>query len=143
MELDGTHVEIVWKAAHEAIKRARAKQGPTFLQATCLHPEGHFLGDPLLRIARHPVKEMKKVAGPLLKSVTKFKGATVIKRTDGLGQVTSKIGKTTKEQFFYRKDPLKVVRRKLRAEKDRLKRLEERVNEEIRNVVNRALKSSD
>ncbi len=138
VELDGTDVENVWQAANEAIKRARAKQGPTFLQATCLHPEGHFLGDPLLRIARHPVQEMKKVAGPLLKSVTKFKGATVIKRTDGLGKVTSILGKTTKEQIFYRKDPLKVVRRKLQTEKDRIKRIEEMVSEEIRAVVKSA-----
>jgi len=143
VEVDGTDVEIVWQAAYKAIKRARAKQGPTFLQATCLHPEGHFLGDPLLRIARHPVKEIKKVAGPLLKSVTKFKGANVIKRTDGLGKVTSIIGKTTREQIFSRKDPLKVVRRKLQTEKDRLKRLEENANEEIQTVVISALESPD
>jgi pyruvate dehydrogenase E1 component alpha subunit len=143
MKVDGNDVEAVWNTAEEAIKRARAKQGPTFLHATCSHPEGHFLGDPLLRIARHPVKEMKKVAGPLLKSVTKVKGGSVIERTGGLGTVTSLIGKTTKEQVFDQKDPLKVVRSKLEADKDRLKKLEESVNEEIQNVVNNVLTSSD
>jgi len=142
-EIDGTDVETVWKAAQEAIDRARAKQGPTFLQAACRHPEGHYLGDPLLRIARHPVKEMKKVAGPLLKSVTKVKGASALKRTGGLGTVTSLIGQTTKEQIFDHKDPLKIVRGRLKAEKDRLKKLEASVNEEIRNVVDGALKSPD
>jgi pyruvate dehydrogenase E1 component alpha subunit len=141
-EIKGNDVEAVWNAADEAIERARAKRGPTFLYATCSHPEGHFLGDPLLRIARHPVQEMKKVAGPLLKSVTKVKGGSVIKRTGSLGTVTSLIGKTTKGQVFDLKDPLKVVRRNLKAEKNRLKKLEENVNAEIQNVVNNALTSS-
>jgi len=143
VEIDGTDVETVWKAAHEAIDRARAKKGPTFLQAACRHPEGHYLGDPLLRIARHPVQEMKKVAGPLLKSVTKLKGASAIKRSGGLGTVTSLIGQTTKEQVFDHKDPLKIVRGRLKAEKDRLKKLEESVNEEIGKAVEGALKSSN
>jgi pyruvate dehydrogenase E1 component alpha subunit len=142
MEIDGTDVETVWKVAREAIDRARAKQGPTFLKAACSHPEGHYLGDPLLRIARHPVKEMKKVAGPLLKSVTKVKGASAIKRTGGLGAVTSLIGKTAKEQVFDKRDPLKIVRGQLKAEKNRLKKLEENVNAQIRNAVDSALNSS-
>ena len=134
-KIDGTDVEAVWSAAHEALQRARGKKGPSFVHATCLHSEGHFLGDPLLRIARNPVKEMKKIAGPLLKSVTKVKGASVTKRTGGLCTVTSLISKTTKEQVFNQKDPLRIVRGKLKAEKVRLQALEDKINEEIRNVV--------
>ncbi len=141
IEIDGTDVEVVWAAAHEALERARAQKGPTFLYATCVHPEGHFLGDPLLRMARHPVKEMKKVAGPLLKSVTRAKGTSVTKRTAGLGTVTSLIGKTTKEHIFAQKDPLKIVRNKLQTEKDRLRKLEDEVGEEIRAAIARALLS--
>ena len=143
VEIDGNNVEAVWKAARKAIDRGRAKKGPTFIQAACSHPEGHFLGDPLLRIARHPVKEMKKVAGPLFKSVTKAGGASALKRTGGLGTVTSLIGKTTKEQVFEHKDPVKIVRGRLVADKDRLKKLEESVNEEIRQVVNSTQKPSE
>jgi len=142
-EIDGSDVEAVWNAAHEALEHARTKNAPTFLHATCLHPEGHFLGDPLVRITRHPVKEMKKVAGPLLKSATKVKGASARERTGGLGTVTSLIGKTAKEQVFDKKDPLKIVRRKLKPEKARLKRLEDRIDEEIREVVASVLISSD
>jgi hypothetical protein len=78
-----------------------------------------------------------------LKSVTKVKGASAIKRTGGLGTVTSLIGKTAKEQVFDKRDPLKIVRGQLKAEKDRLKKLEESVNAEIRNAVDSALRSSD
>lgn len=139
IEIDGTDVEAVWVVAHEALERARAQKGPTFLYATCVHPEGHFLGDPLLRIARHPVKEMKKVAGPILKSLTKAKGASVTQRTGGLGTVTSLIAKTTKERLFSQKDPLKIVRDRLKAGKERLRKLEDEVTEEIRVAVSSAL----
>lgn len=138
-EIDGTDVEAVWSAANEALQRARGKKGPSFVQAACFHPEGHFLGDPLLRIARNPVKEMKKVAGPLLKSVTKIKGASVTKRTGGLGTVTSLIGKTTKEQVFNQKDPIKIVRDHLKDDKVCLQELENRIHEEIQNVLTEAL----
>jgi pyruvate dehydrogenase E1 component alpha subunit len=135
VKIDGTDVEAVWSAARQALKRARAGQGPTFLLATCPHPEGHFLGDPLLRIARNPVQEMKKVAGPLMKSVTRAKGGSVAKRAAGLGRVTAAIGKTTRNQLFDRKDPLKVARNKLKKDKTRLKNIEDNVKEEIRKVV--------
>jgi TPP-dependent pyruvate/acetoin dehydrogenase alpha subunit len=142
-EIDGADVKAVWVTAHEALERARIRKGPTFMLATCFRPEGHFLGDPLLRIARHPVKEMKKVAGPLLKSVTKVKGASLTRRSGGLGKVTSVIGKTTREQVWHQKDPLKIVRRKLSREKARLQELEDRVDEEIRGAVAGALTASD
>jgi pyruvate dehydrogenase E1 component alpha subunit len=143
VEIDGTDVETVWDAAHEALQRARAEAAPTFLQAACVHPEGHFLGDPLLRIARHPVKEMKKVAGPLLKSVTKMKGASVTQRSGGLGTVTSLIGKTTKEQVFAQKDPVKIVRNKLKAEKERLRKLEEEISSEVQIAVAKSLTAEE
>ena len=143
MEIDGTDVEAVWDAAHEALQRVRAEDGPRFLYMTCDHLEGHFLGDPLLRIARNPVKEMKKVAGPLLKSVTRVKGAPVIQRTHGLGMVTSLIGKTTKEQVFGQKDPLRIVRKKLDTERERLRKTEEKISDQIQSAVVRALKSQE
>jgi TPP-dependent pyruvate/acetoin dehydrogenase alpha subunit len=139
-EIDGTDVEAVWRAASDAIKRARAESGPAFLLAACLHPEGHFLGDPLVRIARHPVQEMKKVAGPLLKSVTQAKGGPVTRRTGGLGRISSLIGQTTASQVFSPKDPLRITRRKLKIDKTRLKKIEESVDEEIRRIVDEALK---
>ena len=141
-EVDGTDAETVWSAAQEALKRARAGKGPTFLLATCPHPEGHFLGDPLLRIVRNPVQEMKKVAGPLMKSVTRVKGGPVTKRTGGLGKVTAIIGKTTRDQFLGQKEPLKIARSKLKKDKARLIEIEERVKEEVRKAVSVALEKS-
>lgn len=137
--IDGTDAEAVWAAAQNALKRARAGIGPSFLHATCPHPEGHFLGDPLLRIARNPVSEIKKVAGPLVKSVTQVKGGPVLKRTGSLGKISALIGKSAKNQIFDRKDPLKSVRRKLEKDKNRLKKIEDGVYEEIQRIVSEAM----
>ncbi len=141
IEVDGTDVEAVWSAARDALKRARTAKSPSFLLATCPHPKGHFLGDPLLRITKNPVKEMKSVAGPLMKSVTKIKGGSVADRTSGLGKVTSLIGQTTKDQFFSPKDPLKKIRHKLKTDKGRLNKIEQRISDEIQQVLSRAMKA--
>lgn len=143
MEIDGTDVDIVWDAGQEYIERARAEKGPAFIYATCVHPKGHFLGDPLLRISRHPVREMKKVAGPLLRSVMKVKSASVSRRTGGLGTVTSLISKSTREHVFTKKDPIKIVRERLKTNKERLIQLEESVSEEIQAAVAHALNSEN
>jgi TPP-dependent pyruvate/acetoin dehydrogenase alpha subunit len=142
-DINGTDVEAVWHAANDAIKHARTGQGPAFLMAACPHPEGHFLGDPLLRIARHPLQEIKKVARPLLKSITRVEGGPVTKRTGGLGRVSALIGQTAKEQVFGQKDPLKIIRRKLKPDPGRLNEIEQNVDAEIGRVVAEALKSSE
>jgi pyruvate dehydrogenase E1 component alpha subunit len=143
MDIDGADVEAVWKSAGEALKRARAGKGPTFVLASCPHPQGHFLGDPLLRIARNPVKEIKKVAGPMMKSITRVKGGSIAGRTGGLGKVSALIGQTTREQMFGRKDPLKKVRRKLKADKALLKKTEQRIGKEVHQIVLAALNRMD
>jgi len=51
--VDGSDVDAVWTAAGEAVRRARGGGGPSFLLASCVRPDGHFLGDALVRIARH------------------------------------------------------------------------------------------
>jgi hypothetical protein len=86
---------------------------------------------------------MKKVAGPLIKSVTRVKGGSVIKRTGGLGKVTALIGKTTRDRFLDQGEPLKIASSKLKKDKTRLKKIEESVKEEIRRVVSEALKSAE
>lgn len=139
-EVNGSDVEEVWNAANQAIDRARNGKGPSFLQAHCPRPEGHFLGDPLLRIARHPIGEMKETAGPLLKSATKMKGGSPPDRVRSLGTVASLVGKTTKDRFWGRGDPLEVTKGKLKSDKQRLKDVEEEVSREIQEVVRTALR---
>lgn len=138
-EIDGSDVMAVWDAAKSAIAHARKGGGPSFLHMHCRRPEGHFLGDPLIRIARHPVKEMKELTGPLLKSVTKTKGSSLGQRAGSLRSVSSLLAKTVKSQLFKEKDPLALLRQKIKADKERLKRIEKEVNEEIQAAVNKAM----
>ncbi|MEE9171020.1 MAG: hypothetical protein V3U73_14770, partial [bacterium] len=57
--------------------------------------------------------------------------------------VTSLIGKTTKEQVFAQKDPVKIVRNKLKAEKERLRKLEEEISSEVQIAVAKALTAEE
>lgn len=138
-EIDGSDVLAVWDAAKSAIAHARNGDGPSYLHMHCHRPEGHFLGDPLIRMARHPVKEMKGLAGPLLKSVTKKKGTSLGQRAGSLRGVSSLLGRTIKSQRMKEKDPLAFLRRKIISDKQRLKRIENEGKEEMQAVVDKAL----
>jgi pyruvate dehydrogenase E1 component alpha subunit len=138
-EIDGSDVLAVWDVAKSAIELARKGDGPSYLHMHCRRPEGHFLGDPLIRIARHPMKEMKELAGPLLKSVTRIKGSSVGQRAGSLKGVSSLLGKTVKSQLFKEKDPLTLLRQKRISDKKNLKIIEKEVNEEIQAAVDQAL----
>jgi pyruvate dehydrogenase E1 component alpha subunit len=140
--VDGLDVEQVWHWANEAIIRARKGEGPSFVQAACTHLEGHFLGDPLLRIARRPFKEMKPMAGPLVKALFKPKGASIGKRAEGIRTITSLIKRAVKLRFSKNNDPLGLTREKLESDKTRLNGLEKEVENEIRQVVETALAST-
>jgi TPP-dependent pyruvate/acetoin dehydrogenase alpha subunit len=121
-EIDGTDIEKVWSTAEKAVSHARQGKGPFFIHAHCYHLEGHFLGDPLLRITREPGKELKEIAGPLLKSSSKMKGAGIHKRAQSLASVVSVLGKTATSGMFKKKDPIVITRKKLKKEKERLDR---------------------
>ncbi len=44
--VDGNDVFAVYEAVHEAIRRAREKQGPTLIECKTYRQRGHFEGDP-------------------------------------------------------------------------------------------------
>lgn len=139
--IDGSDVLVVWKATHEAIQYARQGKGPAYLHMNCVRPEGHFLGDPLIRIARSPVKEMRELAGPLIKSLSRIRGSSLSKRTESLGSVTSVLGKTFKQRFIKGNDPIELLAKRIISQKIRLEELHQEVAEEIKTIVKKALQS--
>jgi pyruvate dehydrogenase E1 component alpha subunit len=141
-ECDGSDVMAVWKTAGEAIERARQGKGPSFLHMHCVRPEGHFLGDPLIRISRQPIKEMKKMAGPLLKSVTKIKGSSIFQRSASLGKVSATLGKNLKGQMLKGHDPLQIVREQLKSDRERVIKTEVTIKNEIEEILKKALQSA-
>jgi acetoin:2,6-dichlorophenolindophenol oxidoreductase subunit alpha len=139
-EMDGTDVEIIWQTANEAIAKARAGEGPAFLLIKCKHFYGHFLGDPLLRIVKKPIKELRKITPGLLKSVTRFGGASMSARAGNIKEVLSLITRTGKNRNYEEYDPLYLLRKKLDGEIKEIEAIEKDVNDEMVSVVAEVLR---
>lgn len=134
IEVDGSDVEAVWKAAGEAIRRAREGDGPTFLHAYCARLEGHFLGDLLIRVGRRPWKELPALAGPLAKSLAKLRGAHIGERVKGISNVIAAILGARQKDRSIKQDPIFVTRQKLKKDPDKLRKIEEEVRREMEEV---------
>lgn len=137
--VDGCDVEAVWAVANGALEKARAGDGPTFLLASCIHLEGHFLGDPLLRSARNPVKEMLPMVEPLLKATFRRRGTPMRERFDNLRTVISLVRGVGQEASSQEQDPVKCARQALETDVERLEELETQVNQEMETAVAQAL----
>lgn len=125
-EVDGMDIEAIWRVANDCISKIRNNGKPQFIHAHCVHTEGHFLGDLLLRYYRNP-NMLAEVAG----SLKEYAG----KNLDEILSLLRKIGGQTKKKF----DPIVITQKKLKSEPDRLKQLEEEVTKEIEKSVNKAL----
>jgi pyruvate dehydrogenase E1 component alpha subunit len=139
--VDGSDVVAVWQEAREAIDRARSGQGPTFLHATCRRPEGHFLGDPLLRIVRKPVDELKDKVGPLMKAATSGGGASVGSRAASLGSIMDMLGRAGRMRKLGRHDPLHKQAKRLPNEEK--KRVDDAIGEEVAAAVRTTMQSME
>ena len=125
-EVDGTDVEAVWKVINEAISKLRNNGGPQFIHAHCVHMEGHFLGDPLLRYYRDP-----NMLAEVADSLKEYSGESL----NEVLLLLRKIGGQLKKKF----DPIVFTQKKLKDDADRLKQIEEEVNKEIKQIINKAL----
>jgi len=140
IEVDGIDVEAMWKAAREAVQRARRGDGPTFLHACCVHLEGHFLDDALVAAARHPAREMLPIAWPMARSFLRMRGAPLKERIASLRAVLATlVGAARDLSAAQERDPLKRARHRLASEPERLQSLEAEVVYEIQQTVEAAL----
>ncbi len=140
VNVDGCDVSEVWQASHEAIERARSGQGPTFLHARCVHFEAHFLGYQLLRIVRHPFREIPKIAVPLTHSFLQPRGAALGERVAGLKKVLAAVLSTFRDpRRDSANDPVRRARKTLLSDPVRLQELEDQIEQEISHVLASAL----
>jgi pyruvate dehydrogenase E1 component alpha subunit len=137
-EVDGSDAEAVWRAAGEAIRGARRGRGPAYLHATCVRPDGHFLGDPLRRIVSSPVAELKDKVGPLVRSTVSAGGANLGQRAASLKEITAMIAKAAGMRG---RDPVAKLRSRLEAPKAEIEAFEARLDGEIQAAVETALAS--
>jgi TPP-dependent pyruvate/acetoin dehydrogenase alpha subunit len=141
VQVDGSDVEAMWGAASTALETARAGGGPTFLHASCVHLEGHFLGDPLLRSARNPLREMLPMVEPLLRATFGRRGVPIRERFDNLRAVTGLMRSVKQESSSVEHDPVARTRQQLESETARLDELEGEVQLEIEGAVAQALEA--
>jgi TPP-dependent pyruvate/acetoin dehydrogenase alpha subunit len=138
-EVDGMDVEKVWAIAGEAIQNMRDQNGPVFILAKCVHFEGHMLGDPLLRVLRHPLKRGKEMSGGLIRATLSKKGTSKEDRIKRLSGITALLKKAAAGQKKKGNDPLYLTRQKLLKDRPRLDQIEHDVREEIDEAVKAAL----
>jgi pyruvate dehydrogenase E1 component alpha subunit len=134
-QVDGADVEAVWNAARNLIESARDGEGPGFLHATCSRPDGHFLGDPLLRIVRRPVAEISERVIPLVSATTQLKGGSVTSRAAGVGDIVSTLGRAAKMLASPGRDPVNRLRKRLDEDENVISGIEEEVRHEIEAAV--------
>ena len=136
--VDGSDAEAVWAAAGEAVGRARHGGGPSFLLARCVRPDGHFLGDALVEIARHPVRELGDRAGPLARAAVDRSGGSLFERAASLAALTAAIGRSASSQMQRGRDPVRRLRGRLDLGRGRLEELEASIEAEVQHAVRRA-----
>lgn len=130
--VEGTDVEAVWRAAGGLIAGIRSGKGPAFLHARCIHLEGHFLGDPLLRTARG---QEKRPLGELLRAATRPLGAGLAERVRTLAAVNALVGQMGKDHDFGAADPVHRTRKTLVGDPTRLLALEDEVERQVQHAL--------
>ncbi len=140
ISVDGSDVQAVASHAEKAIRRARRGHGPSFIHATCKRPDGHFLGDPLLRIVRNPVGELKSKVGPLAKAAASVQGASVGRRAASLGSVAAMLTRAGKMHLAGHDPVIRQAKRLTSAEREVV---EATVREEVAAAVRAAIDSTE
>lgn len=134
--IDGTDVMTVWSIVHEVLPIMREKGGPYFIAAQCDHPQGHFLGDPLQRFIKDPLKEFGKSTGPLIKAVLAVHGTRIDKRLANLGKILSLIGQSRAPMKNFQ-DPFLKMQQALAADGTKRSEIEKRINQDIMVLMNK------
>jgi pyruvate dehydrogenase E1 component alpha subunit len=90
-EAKGAEVGSVQAAAGRLIARARRGKGPGFLHATCHRPGGHFEGDPIVRVLRHPTQQARALVPGLAAASLRAGGGTLADRGRGMFAVSERV----------------------------------------------------
>ncbi len=139
-DVEGADVGAVWNAAAPAIERARSGAGPSFVRARCVHLEGHFLGFPLIRAVREPLREGPAISAPVVRSLVRPGGAPLGERLEGLKAILGSVLATLRDpRREPGNDPVARARALLAIEPGRLEELDGRVGGEVRDAVAAAL----
>jgi pyruvate dehydrogenase E1 component alpha subunit len=110
-DVDGADVAAVASAAREAAAGARHGKGPSFLRARVPRMDGHFLGDALVRAARSPAHEGRRLLHDVTSSVLARPGASVGGRARSVLHLANLMRIARRKDRDTRRDPLERARR--------------------------------
>lgn len=131
VRVDGTEAAAVWRATEKLIDNARSGLGPAFIHASCARPDGHMLGDLMLKTAR---REAVPDVSPLLRSAL-GRGNSIRGRWESIAAISSMLKQADEEHTIEGNDPLQISRQKLTMNLPRLRVLEQEVIDEMQQVV--------
>jgi len=139
IDVNGGDVEAVWEIANKEITRLRNGEGPVFVHACCLHMEGHFLGDQLLRFEHPSMSATIKMVIPLVKAHVQSKGAPLRERTAVLMETLGSTRENVRKHRSKEGDPIPPLRKKLSSmDAEKLISIEEQVQKEIDTIIQQA-----
>jgi len=137
--VDGADVAAVHTEAGHLIERLRKGGPPTFLLAHCPRLDGHFLGDPMLRMARRPLDDGRAVLGDVAEAVTRS-GGGLLDRAGGMFRMASlMVQARTDAERESRRDPVRKAHDAMGSDREARDRIEAEVQDEIADALATAL----
>ena len=107
----GERAYEVHQAAGTLIRRARKGRGPGFLYITCHRPGGHFEGDPIVEITKHPISQ----SADLMEALRADRGSAGGSRRDrarGIGEIAARSTRALRDwSGGGKRDPLRRARK--------------------------------
>jgi TPP-dependent pyruvate/acetoin dehydrogenase alpha subunit len=138
-EVDGGEVGAVCHAARELISRARGGHGAGWLHARCTHPEGHMLGDPLLRAGSSPIRKGLPQFWGVIKSALTPRGAPLRERLEAVRDMASRMPVRRGDEMAWGADPIMQARQVLLVQGRDVAGIEGQVQREMREITARIL----
>lgn len=129
--VDGGDATAVFETAGRLIDTVRRTSRPGFLLARCPRLDGHFLGDPMVGAARHPVAEGKELLRAVLRGATRPSGGSIGQRAAVLARMTSVLRLARGGARDEEDDPLARARHALQARETELDRIDAQAAEEM------------
>jgi pyruvate dehydrogenase E1 component alpha subunit len=137
VRVDGTRVERVGRVAGRLIERARRDGGPGFIVARCHRPQGHFMGDPMLRMVQEPVQQAREVGPSLVRSAAASRGSGLGDRLAASAHLGRRLAAFGWQFGTRRSDPLAKARRMF--EREAIERIEARARDAVEDAARSAL----
>jgi TPP-dependent pyruvate/acetoin dehydrogenase alpha subunit len=138
-EADGLDVSAVWETAGRAFAETRSGKGPRFLHFTCSRLDGHFLGDPLLRMSRRPIAEGRAALGNVASAVFSRGGGGIGERAAGVAGILKTMKQARDTLPGPEADPLARARRALNMTDEDIVRIEGEIDRLVGEAVEKAL----